>query len=54
MHTIKPIDREEILKNKDFKLHVCVEEHNTIGGLASAISEVKCQREYLLSRSIWE
>tara|TARA_B100000242_G_scaffold270163_1_gene221477 strand:+ start:1931 stop:2905 length:975 start_codon:yes stop_codon:yes gene_type:complete len=43
MHTIKPIDREVILKNKNFKLHVCVEEHNTIGGLASAISEVKCQ-----------
>lgn len=42
MHTIKPIDREVILKNKNFKLHVCVEEHNTIGGLASAISEVKC------------
>ena len=43
VHTIKPIDREVILKNKNFKLHVCVEEHNTIGGLASAISEVKCQ-----------
>ena len=43
MHTIKPIDRDVILKNKNFKLHVCVEEHNTIGGLASAISEVKCQ-----------
>jgi transketolase len=43
MHTIKPIDKEEIIKNKNFKLHICVEEHNVIGGLASAISEVKCQ-----------
>ena len=46
MHTIKPIDREEIIK-KNFKLHVCVEEHNVIGGLASAISEVNVKKVYL-------
>ena len=42
MHTIKPIDKEIIeyyCKNSD--LIVSVEEHNIIGGLGSAISEVK-------------
>jgi transketolase len=42
MHTIKPIDKELIehyCKNSD--LIVSVEEHNIIGGLGSAISEVK-------------
>ena len=50
MHTIKPIDREEIIKNKNFKLHVCVEEHNVIGGLASAISEVKCEESIFVKQ----
>ena len=41
MHTIKPIDREAILEAaKKSKLIVTVEEHNKIGGLGSAISEV--------------
>ena len=41
MHTIKPIDNEIILKeSENSKLIISVEEHNVIGGLGSAISEV--------------
>tara|TARA_B110000003_G_scaffold225016_1_gene225675 strand:- start:20625 stop:21587 length:963 start_codon:yes stop_codon:yes gene_type:complete len=40
IHTIKPIDEDIILKSKKKKLIVSVEEHNVIGGLGSAISEV--------------
>ena len=43
MHTIKPIDKKAIIDCSKSKLHVCVEEHNVIGGLASAISEVKVE-----------
>ena len=41
MHTIKPIDKE-MIKNHvhEKKLIVTVEEHNIIGGLGSAVSEV--------------
>ena len=41
MHTIKPIDKSIIEEsiNKS-KLIVTVEEHNVIGGLGSAVSEV--------------
>ena len=41
MHTIKPIDKEEILNACKSKLIVSVEEHNIIGGLGSAIAEYK-------------
>ena len=41
VHTIKPIDREMILKcAKETKKLVSIEDHNIIGGLGSAISEV--------------
>lgn len=41
MHTIKPIDRETILKcAKETKKLISIEDHNVIGGLGSAISEV--------------
>ena len=41
MHTIKPIDEEIIIRfTKNMKLIVTIEEHNTIGGLGSAVSEV--------------
>jgi len=41
MHTIKPIDKEQIIKSaKKSKLFISVEEHNIIGGLGSSISEV--------------
>ena len=41
MHTIKPIDKSAIIEAKDSKLIVTIEEHNIIGGLGSAIAEVK-------------
>ncbi len=42
-HTIKPIDRETLLTiSKKYKYILCFEEHNIIGGLGSAISEVLC------------
>jgi transketolase len=41
IHTIKPIDRELIVKcAKETKKLVTVEEHNVIGGLGSAVCEV--------------
>lgn len=44
MYSIKPIDRDVIIKsaNKTKKL-VAIEDHNIIGGLGSAISEVLCE-----------
>ena len=41
LHTIKPLDKEEILKACKSKLIVSVEEHSIIGGLGSAIAEYK-------------
>lgn len=40
MYSIKPIDRQAILKAKDSSLIVTVEEHSKIGGLGAAIAEV--------------
>lgn len=41
MHTIKPIDKEMIIKSaKKTKRVLTVEEHSVIGGLGSAVSEV--------------
>ena len=41
IHTIKPIDKELIIKcAKETKKLVSIEDHNLIGGLGSAISEV--------------
>ena len=41
MHTIKPLDKETILKfNEKCKVIVTVEEHSVIGGLGSAVAEV--------------
>jgi transketolase len=41
MHTIKPIDREAILKAaKETRFIITAEEHNIIGGLGSAVAEV--------------
>lgn len=40
VHTIKPIDKDIILKNYDKKLLVSVEEHNVVGGLGTAIADV--------------
>lgn len=41
VHTIKPIDKEIIVKcAKETKKLISIEDHNVIGGLGSAISEV--------------
>ncbi len=41
VHTIKPLDKETIIKFvKDAKLIITVEDHQIIGGLGSAIAEV--------------
>ena len=41
MHTIKPIDREIIIKAaKETKKIITIEDHNIIGGLGSAVCEV--------------
>ena len=41
IHTIKPIDKEIIIKSaKETKKLISIEDHNIIGGLGSAISEV--------------
>ena len=41
IHTIKPIDRDIIIKcAKETKKLISIEDHNVIGGLGSAISEV--------------
>lgn len=43
MHTIKPIDREAVLKAaRETKGIVTAEEHSVIGGLYSAVCEVVC------------
>jgi len=44
IHTIKPIDKEIIIKAaKETGLIVTAEEHNIIGGLGSAVTEVVCE-----------
>ena len=41
IHTIKPIDKETIIRcAKETKKLISIEDHNVIGGLGSAISEV--------------
>ncbi|MFA7573649.1 MAG: transketolase C-terminal domain-containing protein, partial [Lutispora sp.] len=44
MHTIKPIDRELIIKSaQKTGAIVTAEEHNIIGGLGGAVAEVLCE-----------
>ena len=40
MHTIKPIDKQAIINAQKSKMIVTIEEHNIIGGLGSAVSEI--------------
>jgi transketolase len=41
MHTIKPIDKEAILRSaKETRLIITIEEHTVIGGLGGAVAEV--------------
>ena len=39
MHTIKPIDKDALDSVRSYKLVVCIEEANVIGGLGSAVAE---------------
>ena len=44
MYSIKPIDKELIIKNaKETEILFSLEDHNIIGGLGTAISEVLCE-----------
>ena len=53
LHTIKPIDTEIILKEaKETGKIVTVEEHNVVGGLGSAVSEVICENHPSLVKKI--
>ena len=46
IHTIKPIDKEIIIKSaKETKKLISIEDHSIIGGLGSAISEVLTENE---------
>lgn len=46
IHTIKPIDKEIIIKSaKETKKLISVEDHNIIGGLGGAIAEVLTENE---------
>lgn len=40
MSSIKPIDEKMICSLSDIRLAVCVEEHNVIGGMGSAVADV--------------
>ena len=45
IHTIKPIDKEMIIKcAKETKKLISIEDHNVIGGLGSAIAEVLTEK----------
>ncbi len=45
IHTIKPIDKETIIKcAKETKKLISIEDHNIIGGLGTAISEVLIEK----------
>src|SRR3989344_8775787 len=47
MHTLKPIDKQLIKRlSKKFSIIVSVEEHSTIGGLGSSISELIAENKY--------
>jgi transketolase len=53
VHTIKPLDEETILKSlKKTKKAVVCENHNIIGGLFSAISELTAQKFPVLMKPI--
>jgi transketolase len=44
MHTIKPIDKDAIIKAaEETKVIITAEEHSIIGGLGSAVCEVVCE-----------
>lgn len=40
MLTVKPIDKESVLSARNARIIVTVEEHNTVGGLGSAVADI--------------
>lgn len=49
MHTVKPIDREAVVRAaKETGKLITVEEHNIVGGLGEAVCSVVCE-EYPVS-----
>lgn len=50
IHTLKPIDKEVVLKAAECGAIVTVEEHNIIGGLGSAVSEVLAENKPTLMK----
>lgn len=53
IHTIKPIDEESIISSvQKTKAAVTVENHNIVGGLRSAVSEVICENYPVPMRSV--
>ena len=45
IHTIKPIDEEIIIKSaKETEILISIEDHNIIGGLGTAISDVLVEK----------
>ena len=45
MHTIKPLDTQQLENQMEKKIIVTVEEHSIIGGLGGAVSEYYAQFE---------
>lgn len=44
MHTLKPIDKEIIVKaSKETPVIITIEEHGSVGGLGSAVAEILCE-----------
>jgi transketolase len=47
LHTLKPIDKETLLRElKDKQIVFTLEEHNIIGGLGSAVAEILIEASY--------
>jgi transketolase len=54
IHTIKPLDKEIILKAaKETKGIFTIEDHSVIGGLGSAVAEVVAESEFSVPVKIW-
>ena len=52
MHTIKPIDREAIIRAASSGAIVTAEDHSVIGGLGSAVAEVLVEEAPTMMRMI--
>jgi len=52
IHTIKPIDKDVILKTANCKAVITVEEHTIYGGLGSAVAEVLSEEKPVLLKRI--